>query len=72
MICLDTNVAVAAMNFRPPQVRTRLQEALASGAPAGLPAIASFELRYGIAKSVFCRNPRPRQKRRAFRHASDG
>ena len=37
MICIDTNVAIAALNGRPPEVVDRLAEALARG-PVALPA----------------------------------
>jgi tRNA(fMet)-specific endonuclease VapC len=51
MICLDTNVVIAAINGRIPSVRQRLGEELIRGADLGLPAVALFELRYGYAKS---------------------
>ena len=51
MICLDTNVVIAAVNGRIPSVRHRLGEQLRRGTPLALPAIALFELRYGYAKS---------------------
>ncbi len=51
MFCLDTNIIVFAMNKRRPEIDARLQTELAVGAPLVVPAIALFELRYGIAKS---------------------
>jgi tRNA(fMet)-specific endonuclease VapC len=51
MICIDTNVAIAALNGRPPQVVARLVEALARG-PVALPAPSLHELWYGAAKSA--------------------
>jgi tRNA(fMet)-specific endonuclease VapC len=52
MICLDTNSVIAAINRRKPDVRRRLEAALAEGAPIGIPTIVLFEMRYGIAKSA--------------------
>ena len=51
MICIDTNVAIAALNGRPPQVVDRLVEALERGSVA-LPAPSLHELWYGAAKSA--------------------
>jgi predicted nucleic acid-binding protein len=51
VICIDTNVAIATLNGRPPQVVDRLAEALTRG-PVALPAPALHELWYGAAKSV--------------------
>ena len=51
MICIDTNVAIAVLNGRPPQVVDRLVEALARG-PIALPAPSLHELWYGAAKSA--------------------
>ncbi|MDO9563740.1 MAG: PIN domain-containing protein [Bradyrhizobium sp.] len=51
MICIDTNVAIAALNGRPPQILDRLAEALIRG-PVALPAPALHELWYGAAKST--------------------
>jgi tRNA(fMet)-specific endonuclease VapC len=50
VICIDTNVAIAALNGRPAQVMDRLAEALTRG-PVALPAPALHELWYGAAKS---------------------
>jgi tRNA(fMet)-specific endonuclease VapC len=51
VICIDTNVAIAVLNGRPPQVVDRLVEALARG-PIALPAPSLHELWYGAAKSA--------------------
>jgi tRNA(fMet)-specific endonuclease VapC len=51
VICIDTNVAIAALNGRPPQVIERLADALARG-PVALPAPSLHELWYGAAKSA--------------------
>lgn len=50
MICLDTNVVIAALGGRFPHVATRLERALVQ-TDVILPVIVVFELRYGIAKS---------------------
>lgn len=52
MICLDTNAVIAAINARVPRVRSRLEQALAERVAVGIPIIAWFELRYGVAKSA--------------------
>jgi tRNA(fMet)-specific endonuclease VapC len=51
VICIATNVAIAALHGRPPQVVDRLAEALTRG-PVALPAPALHELWYGAAKST--------------------
>jgi tRNA(fMet)-specific endonuclease VapC len=51
VICIDTNVAIAALNGRPVQVIDRLAEALSRGLVA-LPAPSLHELWYGAAKSA--------------------
>lgn len=56
MICLDTNVVIAAINKRAPQVRGHLLRYLAEGTIVGIPAIVLFEMWYGIKKSA-----RPRE-----------
>ena len=56
MICLDTNAVIAAINRRQPNVRRRLEAALAGSTPVGISTIVLFEMRYGIAKSA-----RPRE-----------
>ncbi|TXL69591.1 type II toxin-antitoxin system VapC family toxin [Vineibacter terrae] len=52
MICLDTNVVIAAINGRKPEVRHRLQAALVEGTVIGISAIVLYELWYGIKKSA--------------------
>lgn len=52
MICLDTNIVVAAINQRLPHVRERLLQTLVDGEAVGIPAIVLFEMWYGIKKST--------------------
>jgi tRNA(fMet)-specific endonuclease VapC len=52
MICLDTNIVVAAINRRIPQVRERLLRTLVDGTIVGIPAIVLYEMWYGIKKSA--------------------
>jgi tRNA(fMet)-specific endonuclease VapC len=52
VICLDTNIVIAAINRRLPWVRERLLDTLASGTVVGIPTIVLFELWYGIKKSA--------------------
>jgi tRNA(fMet)-specific endonuclease VapC len=52
MICLDTNIVIAAINRRIPQVRTRLLRSLADRMIVGIPAIVLFEMWYGIKNST--------------------
>jgi tRNA(fMet)-specific endonuclease VapC len=52
MICLDTNVVVAAINRRIPQVRERLKQTLVNGTVVCIPAIVLYEMWYGIRKSA--------------------
>ncbi len=52
MICLDTNVVVAAMNERFRNVRARLEQTLIDDIVIGVPTIVLYELWYGIKKSV--------------------
>ena len=52
MICLDTNVVVAAMNERFRNVRARLEQTLIDDIVVGVPTIVLYELWYGIKKSV--------------------
>jgi tRNA(fMet)-specific endonuclease VapC len=52
MICLDTNAIIAAINLRRPNVRKRLEGALVEGVTIGIPAIALFEMWYGVKKSA--------------------
>ena len=51
MICLDTNAVIAAINQRAPNVRRRLEKALAEGAAVGIPVITIYEIWCGIRKS---------------------
>jgi tRNA(fMet)-specific endonuclease VapC len=51
VICIDTNVAIAVLNGRPPQVVKHFAEALARG-PVALPSPSLHELWYGAAKST--------------------
>lgn len=51
MIHLDTNVAIALLNSRHPQVRARFDTALAAGTPLGLSVVVFHELMYGAAAS---------------------
>lgn len=52
MICLDTNVVIAAINGRQPNVRRRLEGVMADGEVPAIPSIVLFELHYGIFKSA--------------------
>jgi tRNA(fMet)-specific endonuclease VapC len=51
VIHLDTNVAIALLNDRQPQVRARFDAARTVGAPLGLSIIVYHELMYGAAAS---------------------
>lgn len=51
MIHLDTNAVIAVLGRRPPEVRARLDAALAAGSPIGLSTIVYHELMYGAAHS---------------------
>src|SRR5271167_4806829 len=51
MICLDTNIVIAAMNRRAPKLRARLERTLMDRVVVGIPAIVLYELWYGIKKS---------------------
>ncbi len=51
LFCFDTNIVIGILNQRRPSYRVRLTAELRSGARFALPAIALFELQYGIAKS---------------------
>jgi len=48
---LDTDLCIDAIKNRVPTVRVRLADALQRGDHLFVPAIASFELWYGVAKS---------------------
>lgn len=52
MICLDTNIVIAAINGRVPNIRRRLMQVLADGTVVGIPAIVLYEMWYGIKKSA--------------------
>jgi len=52
MICLDTNVVIAAINELVPKVRARLEQTLVEGAVVGIPTIVVYELWYGVKKSA--------------------
>jgi tRNA(fMet)-specific endonuclease VapC len=49
---LDTSAVIAVLRNAPPEVRDRLQRALATGATILVPAIVLYELWYGVARSV--------------------
>jgi tRNA(fMet)-specific endonuclease VapC len=49
---LDTNACIAVINGRPASVRARLRKALDGAAQVLVPAVAAFELWYGVAKSA--------------------
>ena len=51
-ILLDTNVCIATMNKRPPQVRERFIQARSRGDEVAISSISIFELWYGIAGSI--------------------
>jgi tRNA(fMet)-specific endonuclease VapC len=52
MICLDTNIIVAAINQRSAEVRQRLMKTLHEGTVVGVPTVVLYELWYGIKKSA--------------------
>jgi tRNA(fMet)-specific endonuclease VapC len=52
MICLDTNIVIAAINQRRPEVRARLLQTLVDGMTFGIPSIVLYEMWYGIKKSA--------------------
>jgi tRNA(fMet)-specific endonuclease VapC len=52
VICLDTNIVIAAINQRTPNVRARLIRTLMDDTVVGIPAIVLFELWYGIKSST--------------------
>ena len=51
MICLDTNVVIAYLKGEPRSLVARIERELLQDALA-LPAVALFELHYGVAKSA--------------------
>jgi tRNA(fMet)-specific endonuclease VapC len=52
MICLDTNIIIAAINQRAAAVRQRLMKTLHDGTIVGVPTVVLYELWYGIKKST--------------------
>jgi tRNA(fMet)-specific endonuclease VapC len=52
MICLDTNIIIAAINQRAATVRQRLMKTLHEGTIVGVPTVVLYELWYGIKKSA--------------------
>lgn len=48
---LDTNVIIALLGDRPPAVRGRFRQTLASGESVAVSAVALYELWYGVARS---------------------
>jgi tRNA(fMet)-specific endonuclease VapC len=52
MICLDTNIIIAAINQRAATVRQRLIKTLHDGTIVGVPTVVLYELWYGIKKST--------------------
>jgi tRNA(fMet)-specific endonuclease VapC len=52
MICLDTNIVIAAVNQRAPRVRARLMQTLMDGTVVGIASIVLYEMWYGIKKSA--------------------
>ena len=51
MICLDTNIIIAAINQRSAAVRQRLMTTLHEGTIVGVPTVVLYELWYGIKKA---------------------
>lgn len=49
---LDTNACIALINGTPAAVRSRFQKATAGSAQIYVPAVVTFELWYGVAKSA--------------------
>jgi tRNA(fMet)-specific endonuclease VapC len=52
MICLDTNIVIAAINQRAAAVRQLLMKTLHEGTIVGIPTVVLYELWYGIKKSA--------------------
>jgi tRNA(fMet)-specific endonuclease VapC len=50
MICLDTNIVIGIVSGRNSGLRHWLGEQIRSGTQIGLPVIALFEMRNGIAR----------------------
>ncbi len=51
MIFLDTNVAIAAMSDRPPQIADTIAARRAQSVDVAISSIVLFELRFGIVRS---------------------
>ena len=51
MYCLDTNIIIFGLNKRRLAIADRIDLAIAAGTQLLIPAIAMFELKYGLAKS---------------------
>jgi tRNA(fMet)-specific endonuclease VapC len=51
LINLDTNVAIAVLNGRPPSVRARFDEMRSAGAAVAMSVVVYYELMYGAAAS---------------------
>jgi tRNA(fMet)-specific endonuclease VapC len=49
---LDTNACIALINGTSPAIRGRFQRAVSSGAQIYVSSVVTFELWYGVAKSV--------------------
>ncbi len=49
---LDTNAVIALLRNHPPNVRSRLRRAVSEGASIAVPAVALYELWYGVARSA--------------------
>ena len=59
MICLDSNVVIAALNNRPPLALQKVAQGVREGWPIAVSTIVLFELYFGAAKSAFAeRNAR--------------
>jgi len=52
VIHLDTNVAIALLNSRQPQVRARFDAALAAATPLAMSVVVYHELMFGAANSA--------------------
>ena len=52
MICLDTNIIIAAINQRAAAVRQRLMKTLHEGTIVGIPTVVLYELWCGIKKGA--------------------
>jgi len=53
VILLDTNICIAAMNAKPAIVQDRLDRAVIHHGRAAISSISVFELRFGVAKSMY-------------------